>query len=363
MPGKIGKLKLVPITKGYIKKQEGEKRMKFKAISIISAMILTVGVLAGCGAKTPTTPTTTPSGTSAPTETAWPTKTVEVLVTASAGGDTDFNARTFAKYFEKITGQTMIITNMGGGGGSVATSQVKNATADGNTILFTHTGPMIVNEVAGLVDYGYDAFEIAAIPAVDKGVILVASKQSGLKDAADLVAKAKAEPGKIVFGTELGGYSHLQGLMLMDQAGIDLKVVDVGSASEKVTNLLGGRVDVAAISYGTIQDYLKTGDMVALGQFSAERNTFLGDIKTLTEQGLNFAMEKPYIIALPKGTDPKIVKKMSDIAKQISANPDYAKDLETGFKQPVTVYETADAIKLIKETRDEFFKFQALLKK
>ena len=337
--------------------------MKFKAISIISAMVLTAGVLAGCGATTPTTPTAAPSGTSAPTETAWPTKTVEVLVTASAGGDTDFNARTFAKYFEEITGQTMIITNMGGGGGSVATSQVKNSATDGNTILFTHTGPMIVNEVAGLVDYGYDAFDVAAIPAVDKGVILVASKQSGLTDAADLVAKAKATPGDIIFGTELGGYSHLQGLMLMDQAGIDMKVVDVGSAAEKVTNLLGGRIDVAAISYGTIQDYLKTGDMVALGQFSAERNEFLGDIKTLTEQGLDFAMEKPYIIAFPKGTDAKIIEKMSSIAKQISADPDYAKDLETGFKQPVTVYETADAIQIIKETRDEFFKFQDLLKK
>ena len=69
-------------------------------------------------------------------ETEWPTRPVQVVVIANAGGDTDFNARTMAKYFTKITGEAMVITNVAGGGGTLAAEQVKQADPDGNTILF-----------------------------------------------------------------------------------------------------------------------------------------------------------------------------------------------------------------------------------
>lgn len=336
--------------------------MKFKAISLMTALVLSIGVLSACGAKTTPAAPTTP-GAPVVTETAWPTKTVEVIVTASAGGDTDFNARTFAKYFEKITGETMIITNMPGGGGSVATSQVKNGKADGNTILFSHTGQLIVNEVAGLIDYNMDAFDIATIPAVDKGGVLVASKQSGIKTIEEFVTKAKAAPGTVIYGTELGGYSHLQGLIMQDIADIEMKIVDVGSSAEKITNLLGGRVDVAAIAYGNAKDYAATGDMVILAQFNEEKNELLGDIPTFKDGGIDFFMEKPYIISFPKGTDPKIIEKMNAVSAQIALDPDYAKDLDTGFKQPVDRMDTKEAIDHLHKVREDFFKYQSLLKK
>lgn len=294
--------------------------------------------------------------------TAWPSKTVQVIVPAGAGGDTDFNARTMAKYFEKITGKSMVITNMGGGGGTIATSQVKNAATDGSVMLFGHTGQLIVNEVAGLADYGFAAFDVACIPAVDKGTVFVAGKKAGLKTIRDLVAKAKAEPGTVIYGTELGGYSHLQGLIFQNLAGVKLKIVDTGSASEKVTSLLGGRIDLGAITFGAVKDYATTGDMTILAQFNSERNKLLGDIATFKEQGVNFVMEKPYIMAFPKGTDAAIVKKMADLAKQITERPDYAKDLEQGFKQPVTYYGTKDALALLTATRTDFMQYKDLLR-
>lgn len=339
--------------------------MKFKAISLMTALVLSLGVLSACAATpAPAAPApTTPAAPTAPAEVAWPVKPVEVIVTASAGGDTDFNARTFAKYFEKITGKSMVITNMGGGGGSIATSQVKNATPDGNMVLFSHTGQLIVNEVAGLIDYNMDAFDIATIPAVDKGTVLVASKQSGIKTIEELITKAKAAPGTVIYGTELGGYSHLQGLIMQDLAGIEMKIVDVGSSAEKITNLLGGRVDLGAIAYGNAKDYATTGDMIILGQFNNEKNELLGDIPTFKDAGIDFAMEKPYVISFPKGTDPKIIEKMNDISAQIALDPDYAKDLEVGFKQPVDRMDTAEAIAHLKQVRENFFKYQSLLKK
>lgn len=292
----------------------------------------------------------------------WPSKPVQVVVPANAGGDTDFNARQMAKYFEKITGKSMVITNMAGGGGTVALSYVKNAPPDGNVMLFAHTGTMIVNEVSGLIDYSFEAFDISSIPGVDKGVVFVSSKKSGIKNVNDLVTKAKAAPGTIIYGTELGGYSHLQGLIFQKLAGVQMKIVDTGTASEKVVALLGGRVDLGAISYGVVKDYGTTGEMNMVAQFNAERNPLLGDVKTFAEQGYKIAMEKPYIIAFPKGTDPAIIKKMADVMKQITQDKNYAKALEDGFKQPVSYYNTTDAIKLLRDVRTDFMQYKDALR-
>lgn len=293
---------------------------------------------------------------------AWPTKPVQVIVPAGAGGDTDFNARQMARYFEKITGKPMVVTNVNGGGGTIAMSQVEDAAKDGSTILFAHTGHLIVNEVSGLVKDKFDAkLDIACIPAVDKGVVLAASKKSGVKDVKDVVAKGKV-PGTLIYGTELGGYSHLQGLIFQKQAGIQMKFVDVGSASDKITSLLGGRIDLASISYGPVKDYQTTGAMAMVGQYNKTRNPLLGDIKTFNEQGMKFDMEKPYIVAFPKGTDPAIIKKMSDVMQQITKDPAYAKALEEGFKQPVSFYPTKEAIAELNKVRDEFMQYKDLLR-
>ena len=293
----------------------------------------------------------------------WPTKPVQVIVPAGAGGDTDFNARTMARYFEKLAGKPMIVTNVNGGGGTIAMSQVQGAAPDGNTLFFGHTGRLIVNEVSGLIDYKFDAkLDIACLPAVDKGIVFIGSKKSGFKNLQDVVTKAKAQPGSVIYGTELGGYSHLQGLIFQKQAGVQLKVVDVGSASDKITSLLGGRIDLASISFGPVKDYASTGDMAMIAQYSKERNPLLGDIKTFNEQGIKFDMEKPYIIAFPKGTDPAIIKKMADVMQQITKDPTYAKALEDGFKQPVSFYHTKEAIAELNKVRDDLMQYKDLLR-
>ncbi|MGB6242423.1 MAG: tripartite tricarboxylate transporter substrate binding protein [Castellaniella sp.] len=294
---------------------------------------------------------------------AWPSKPIQVVVPAGAGGDTDFNARTMARYFEKMTGTTMIVTNMNGGGGTMAMNKVQTAQPDGNTMLFGHIGFLIVNEVSGLIDYKFDdKLAISSIPAVDKSVVLVAGKESGLKTVGDVVSKSKAAEGSVIYGTEFGGFSHLQGLMFQKAAGITMKFVDVGSASDKITSLLGGRIGLASISYGAVQDYQKTGDMAMVAQYSSTPNPLLGDIKTFDEQGIKLDMTKPYVIAFPKGTDPAIVKKMSDIMEKITQDPGYAKALEDGFKQPVTFYPTDAAVQKLNEIRTDLMQYKDLLR-
>lgn len=291
----------------------------------------------------------------------WPTRPVQVVVIANPGGDTDFNARMMAKYFNEITGKTMVVTNVAGGGGTLAAEQVKGAAADGNTILFTHPGQLIVNEVAGLTEDSYEAFDVACIAGVDKSAVFVASKQSGVTSMKDLVEKSKAKPGSLTYGTEMGNFSHVQGLQLEKLSGAKLKMVDAGTVSDRVVAMLGGRVDLGAISYGSVQDYVNGGQMVALGQPNAERNPLIPDVPTLKEQGLDITLDKPYVVAFPKGTDPAIVKKMSDIMKQITEKPAYAEDLKK-FKQPVAFYGTEEARQILAKTREDFMQFKDQLR-
>jgi tripartite-type tricarboxylate transporter receptor subunit TctC len=295
-------------------------------------------------------------------EVKWPTRPIQVVVIANPGGDTDFNARMMAKYFNEITGKTMVVTNVAGGGGTLAAEQVKGAAADGNTILFTHPGQLIVNEVAGLTEDSFDTFDVSCIAGVDKSTVFVASKQSGVTSMKDLVDKSKANPGSITYGTEMGSFSHLQGLMLEKLTGAKLKMVDGGTVSDRVVGMLGGRLDMGAITYGSVQDYVQGGQMVALGQPNAERNAMLGEVPTLKEQGLDITMDKPYVVAFPKGTDPAIVKKMSDIMQQITEKPAYAEDLKK-FKQPVAFFGTEDAKQILAKTREDFMQFKDELRK
>ena len=287
-------------------------------------------------------------------QTDWPDRPVNVIIGASPGGDTDFNARTFARYFEQVTGVSMVITNMPGGGATIATTAVRDAEPDGATVLFGHTGHLIVTEVSGLADYGIDDFEICCIPAVDQGAVFVTSEQSGIASVDDLLEQTTADPDAVIYGTEFGGYSHLQGLLFMEQTGAQMRLVDTGSAAEKIASLLGGRIQVAGIAYGAVQDYHEAGQMSVLGQPNAERNPLLGDIPTFTEQGVDFVMNNPYIIAFPKGTDEAIVERMAEISAEISQIPEYATDLEQGFRQPVLSYGHEESLELLHAIRDNY---------
>lgn len=330
-----------------------------KVLSLLLVSTLLFGLVA-CGGSTSDVNEEKPQAEA--TDVAWPEKPVNAVLHASAGGDTDFNARQFGEYFEKITGQPLVITNMPGASGVASTEYIRQADTDGYTVAFMHTGPMIVNYVSGLVDYNFDDFDVAAIPAVDGGTVLVTSSETGLENMDDLINELKASPGSLVFGTELGNYSHLQLLILQDLADIEFKTADVGSAADKVTNLLGGRIDVAAISYGNIKDYLETGDLVALGQFNEERNPYLGDVPTMTEQGIDMVMDKPYILAFPKGTDEDIVRKMSDIVLEVSKDESYGEALKNGFSQEVKVYDKEESKNILENILSDYMKYQDELK-
>ena len=173
----------------------------------------------------------------------YPTKPIEIVVPAGAGGDTDLNTRTMAKYLEKELGTTMIITNVNAAGGTTGTKKVLDSKPDGYTVLSYHNSTLI-SKILGLVDYTYSDFDVAGMGVMDKGNAFVVNNKSEFKSLDDLIAFAKENPEKVTVATEVGSFTHLQLLAFEAATGTKFNIVDVGGASDKITALLGGRIDI-----------------------------------------------------------------------------------------------------------------------
>ena len=141
-----------------------------KLFSLLCAAAMMCGLLAGCGGGSDTT--TDDSSSTDEGGTDWPTKSINMIVPMGAGGDTDFNARTYAKYLEDVLGETVVVTNITGNGGALGSEEVKNASPDGYTCLFYHTC-LNINQATGIADYGSEAFETVAVVGKSSGEAVV----------------------------------------------------------------------------------------------------------------------------------------------------------------------------------------------
>ena len=289
----------------------------------------------------------------------YPTKPIQVVVPANPGGDTDLNCRIMAKYLEKELGQPVIIVNIGGAGGSLATRKVKDSAPDGYTAVFFHPS-MFLNKLMGLVDYNFDAFENAGMAVMDNTNIFVVNASSPYKNLQDYISAAKAKPGKVKFATETGGFTHLQILAFQDLTDAKLNVVDVGTASQKIVALLGKQVDAIGISYGIIKDYVTSGKFRVIGVMSDERNPMIPTIQTFKEQGVNMSFPKFFYYLFPKGTPQEIVGKFSDAIAKVAANPAAQAELNK-FMVSAEYMSPSAATKYMLEQEAIYFKYQNLM--
>ncbi|MDC7954644.1 tripartite tricarboxylate transporter substrate binding protein [Fusobacterium simiae] len=265
----------------------------------------------------------------------WPTKTVTITLPYNAGGDTDTYARLMARKLEEKFGQTFVVVNMTGGSGIVAAKTIMAAKPDGYNILFNHTGASLVQEATGTADFSYtDDFANVATIAQDNTYVLVA-KKGKWKNLEDMIAYAKANPGKVRYSQVHGSVTHYVASKLEDTMGIELNKLDVGTgAAERLAAFMGDQVDLLAVNYINIRDYVEKGDFIILGVFSNERNKGMEDFPTFKEQGYDIVSSKNYEIKFPKGTDEKIVQKLSEAIKEITEDKEFVEQLEKYYAIP-----------------------------
>ncbi|MFC0559420.1 tripartite tricarboxylate transporter substrate binding protein [Halalkalibacter alkalisediminis] len=325
-----------------------------RPLMFMLAVMFLAAVAVGCSSdegssdSSEETTDSTEAGENAETAVDYPTQPITVVVPAGAGGDTDLNARLFAKYLEQELGQPVVISNVTGAGGTVGAREVLDADADGHTVLFFHNS-LLLNKILGLVDFSYDTFKLAGIPILDQGNTFMVSADSQFEDLQDMVEYARANPGEVSIATEVGGFTHLQLLALEQDQGIELNIVDVGGAADKIAALLGGHIDIVPTSLGLVNEYVESGDMRTLGIMAADSVDLMPGVPTFKEQGVDSSFEKFFFFGFAPDTSDDIVETFSKAMETVVNNDEYRAEAEKYLVSP-TYMNQEDAINYIQET-------------
>ncbi|MDO6450399.1 tripartite tricarboxylate transporter substrate binding protein [Oceanobacillus profundus] len=263
----------------------------------------------------------------------YPSGPITVVVPAGAGGDTDLNTRIMAKYLEKELDTNIVISNVTGAGGATGTQNVLDAKADGHTVLAFHNS-MLLNNIFGLTDYTYTDFKMAGVGVLDQSNTFVTSADSKFNDLPSLIEYAKENPGEVTMATEIGSMTYIQTLQFQELTGVEFNIVDIGGASDKISALLGGRVDIVPTSLGLISGYIESGDMIPLGIMGEERLEGAPDVPTFKEQGVDIVIDKAFYWGFHKDTPEEIVTKFSNAMDRVVANEDYQEEIENSWLSP-----------------------------
>jgi tripartite-type tricarboxylate transporter receptor subunit TctC len=253
---------------------------------------------------------------SAATAQTWPTKPVTFIVPFPAGGNIDILARLVAADLTEKLGQQVIVDNRGGAGGNIGGAVAAKAAPDGYTFLFGTPGPIATNKLM-YKNLPFDSEkDFQPVILVAKSPLIVAAHPSTpAKDLKELIAYAKANPGKINAGTPGNGtLGHITSELLQQYTGIKMTNVPYRGTAPLTTDVLGGQVDVAMDFMPTYVPLVKEGKLRALAVTSSERAPELPDVMTVAEAGFpGFEATAWYAIVAPTGTPAEIVQKINTL--------------------------------------------------
>ena len=243
----------------------------------------------------------------------YPTKPITLVVPFPAGGGNDALARIVAEKMSRTLGQQVVVENRGGAGGTIATRAVARATPDGYTILLSYTGTFAVNPSL-YPNAGYDPRkdfspigQIASLPSV-----LVVNPLLPVRSTTELIAYAKANPGKINYAFVPSTIGHITTELFAQTAGIELTKIPYKGNGEALGNLIGNHVSMMFLSIVPIIGNVKAGTLRALAVTSAQSPALLPDVPPISKSGLpDFSAEINYGLAAPTGTLRPIVERLN----------------------------------------------------
>ena len=265
-----------------------------------------------------------------PAKAAYPDKPIKIIIGFPAGGPLDAHIRLLVDRLQSSLGQTVIVDYKAGAGGAVGAQFVAQSPADGYTVLLANTGTMVINP-AIYTKSPYDTlkdFQPVARTA-QQPLALIVNKDVEANTLKEFVAYAKANPGKLNYGSAgNGGISHLVPEMLKSETGIFMVHIPFKGSAPAFTDLIAGHVQFMAESVPQAANYAKQGKVKALAVTSAKRNPALPNVPTVIETGVaNLDVVGFYGILAPKGTPPEAVNKLSQAFKETLESPEVQKKM------------------------------------
>ena len=278
----------------------------------------------------------------------YPTKPITLIVPFAAGGPTDIVARTLAATMSKTVGQTVLVDNKIGAGGTLAAAFVANAQPDGYTLLIHHNGmstaPALYRKLSfnPLTDFEYIG------QVVDVPMTLIARKDIPAKNLQELIAYIKQNSSKInLANAGLGAVSHLCGMLFQKAIGVELTTVPFSGTAPALNALLGGQVDILCDQTTQTTQHIKSGTVKMFGVTTKERIKALPEYPTLSEGGLkDFEVIVWHGVYAPKGTPNATLEKIGNTLRTATKDPSFiAKMADLGAESVSDTKLTSDGLK------------------
>ncbi|MEO6742866.1 MAG: tripartite tricarboxylate transporter substrate binding protein [Caldimonas sp.] len=264
---------------------------------------------------------------------AWPQpgKTIQLIVPAPGGSGTgDTIARVLAEEMQARLKTTFVIDNKAGANGNIGATAAATTPADGYHFLFSWAGTLAVNK-ALYKNLAFDAQKdfVPILLVADVPNILVVNNDIPVKDLADFEKYAKANPGKLNFGsTGIGSSMHLAGELYMRETGAQMVHVPYNAPGTATTNLIAGDIQLMFQLIPGIAGQIKSGKVRAIAVMAPQRSPALPDVPTTAELGQPKLLSSTWFALLaPKGTPPAIVARMNSVANEVIADPAVRKRL------------------------------------
>ena len=259
----------------------------------------------------------------------WPTKSIQLIVPFAAGGPTDSIARLIAVPMGQALGQTVVVENVPGAGGTIASTKVARAAPDGYTMYIHHMGMATANALYDKLPYdpmtSFDYIgQVADVP-----MVLLGKKDLPANNFKELEAYIKANGSKVTMANAgPGAVSQLCGLLFQSRLGIKLTNIPYKGTGPALTDLLGGQVDLLCDQTTQTIPYIKDGRVKAFGTTTMKRLPAIPNVPTLNEQGLKgFEVKVWHGVYAPKGVPQPILDKINAALKKALNTPDVQKRL------------------------------------
>ena len=254
----------------------------------------------------------------------YPVDTVTLVTHSSPGGGSDVYLREMIKFLAPAMGVEFAVENVRGGSGAKAIAKVASSPADGS-IFYAATPTYINMSLLSKPEFGHDSVEPVVGFFLDPQVIYV-RKDSTLTSLAQVIAEAKANPGKQKWGTGTPAALERQALEeFKKRAGVDVTIVTHDGGGDMMINVLNGSLD---LGIGEIQEFrgqLDAGEIRVIGVFTEQRLTDFPDAKTAKEEGIDMVVNKFRGIVGPKGLPPEVIKAWEAAVPKVMADPEFQK--------------------------------------
>jgi tripartite-type tricarboxylate transporter receptor subunit TctC len=283
-----------------------------------------------------------------------PARPLRLVLPFAPGGITDILARAIAEPLGTSLGQTVVVENRPGGGGNIAGEAVSRAPADGTTLLVASQGMTTMNSAlyrALPYDPDHDFLPLAVLAKQPNFIVANPALTAGAS-LADLLARAKASPGTLTFGSPgVGSYAHISGELLRFMAGVELTHVPYRGSSLMLTDLIAGQLWLGLDAVATSMPHVRNGGLRALAVTSPQRNRAFPEVPTVAETLPGYDADAWYAVYAHKDTPEPILAALDGAIRAAIARPAYAQLIEDRAADPMPDSRAELLVRLHQEQR------------